>query len=46
MRGDRQLALQALLMDPMTYSMEMDTAEKMLDEMLQAQRNWLPRFFG
>jgi alpha-galactosidase len=45
MHGDRKLALQALLMDPLTYSMEIDTAGKMLDEMLMAQEVWLPRFF-
>jgi len=45
MKGDRKLALQALLMDPLTYSMEIDTASKMLDEMLMAQKVWLPRFF-
>ena len=45
MKGDRQLALQALLMDPLTYSMDIDTARKMLDEMILAQKVWLPRFF-
>jgi alpha-galactosidase/6-phospho-beta-glucosidase family protein len=45
MKGDRTLALQALLMDPLTYSMEIDSASKMLDEMLMAQKVWLPRFF-
>ena len=46
MSGSRQLALQALLMDPMVYSMEIDTVGMMLDEMLQAQKIWLPRFFN
>lgn len=45
MNGDRKLALQALLMDPTIYSMEIDTVSKMLDEMLIAQRVWLPHFF-
>ncbi|MBU7004170.1 MAG: hypothetical protein HXS50_01290 [Theionarchaea archaeon] len=45
MKGDRQLALQALLMDPLSYSLEIGTARKMLDEMLEAQRIWLPSFF-
>jgi len=45
MRGDRRLALQALLMDPMCYSLDIETAGKMLDEMIEAQRAWLPRFF-
>jgi alpha-galactosidase len=46
MTGDRKLALQALLMDPLIYSMEIDAASRMLDEMLEAQRQWLPRFFS
>jgi alpha-galactosidase len=46
MKGDRNLALQALLTDPLTYSLEIETAQKMLDEMLEAQRVWLPRFFS
>ncbi len=45
MTGDRRLALQALLMDPLVYSMEIDEVGKMLDEMLLAQKVWLPRFF-
>ena len=45
MNGDRNLALQALLTDPLVYSMEIDEVGKMLDEMLQAQRIWLPRVF-
>lgn len=45
MNGDRKLALQALLMDPTVYSMEIDTVNNMLDEMLMAQRVWLPHFF-
>jgi alpha-galactosidase/6-phospho-beta-glucosidase family protein len=32
-------------MDPLTYSIEIDAASKMLDEMLMAQKVWLPRFF-
>ena len=46
MTGDRKLALQALLLDPMVYSMDLATAGKMLDEMLMAQRDALPRFFA
>lgn len=45
MKGDRKLALQALLMDPLSYSMDIETVRKMLDEMLMAQKVWLPRFF-
>jgi alpha-galactosidase len=46
MDGDRTLALQALLTDPLVYSMEINEVGKMLDEMLEAQRVWLPRFFN
>lgn len=46
MRGDRSLALQALLMDPLVYSMDIRDAGRMLDEMLVAQKKWLPRFFS
>ena len=46
MKGDRKLALQALLMDPNVYSLEIDVVSKMLDEMLITQRVWLPRFFN
>ena len=46
MKGDRKLALQALLMDPLVYSMEIKHASQMLDEMLLAQKVWLPRFFN
>ncbi len=43
LRGDRNLALQALLNDPLLQ--EVDGAERMLDEMLEANREYLPRFF-
>jgi len=46
MQGDRKLALQALLLDPDVYSLEIQEASQMLDEMLLAQRVWLPRFFA
>ena len=41
--GDKQLALQALVNDPMITVI--DDAEAMLDEMLIANRQYLPRFF-
>lgn len=46
MKGDRGLALQALLMDPLMYSFDVDEAGQMLDEMLEASRPVLPRFFA
>jgi 6-phospho-beta-glucosidase len=43
-KGDRNLALQALLMDEMAIWPE--KAAAMLDEMLEASRELLPQFFG
>lgn len=45
MQGDRQLALQALALDPLTYTLDLEETESMLDEMLEASRPVLPRFF-
>jgi alpha-galactosidase/6-phospho-beta-glucosidase family protein len=44
--GNRQYALQALLLDPMCYHMEIAKIESMLAELLEANRKWLPAFFG
>ncbi len=41
--GDRKLALEALLAHPLVG--DWDVAEKLLDEMLEANRAYLPRFF-
>jgi len=41
--GDRRLALQALMVDEMAIRPEL--AEKMLDELLAASRDYLPQFF-
>jgi alpha-galactosidase len=46
LKGDRHLALQALALDPLTYSLDLKETEKMLDEMLLASRPALPRFFN
>ena len=40
--GDRGLALQALLLDPVVHSVE--AAKKVLDEILQLQADYLPQF--
>jgi len=42
-KGDRKLALQALLLDEMAILP--DQAEAMLDDMLEASKPLLPRFF-
>ena len=45
-RGDRGLALQALLNDPLCGAVrDFRHIEKMLDELLRANRKWLPLFF-
>jgi alpha-galactosidase len=41
--GDRNLALQALLLDGYIDSVE--TAEKLLKDMLQAEKDWLPKYW-
>lgn len=42
--GDKKLALQALVNDPLLT--DIDSAEPLLDEMLSANRPFLPRFFA
>jgi len=44
MKGDRKLALQILLNDPLVR--DLDDTEKMLNEMIEATKDYLPRFFG
>lgn len=41
--GDRRTALQAFLMDPLTR--EFDDTERMMEELLEANREYLPQFF-
>ncbi|MHB0875628.1 MAG: family 4 glycosyl hydrolase [Anaerolineae bacterium] len=43
--GDRTQALQALLLDPMCYHLEIPRIEAMVDELLEANRDWLPEFY-
>jgi alpha-galactosidase/6-phospho-beta-glucosidase family protein len=43
LKGDKQMAFQALLNDPLTR--DIDAAAKMLDEMLAATKEYLPQFF-
>jgi len=42
--GDKQAALQVLLNDPLIR--DFDDAVKMLDEMIEATKKYLPQFFG
>jgi len=44
--GDRSLALQVLLNDPLCGALrDVRHAKRMLEELLQANRRWLPQFF-
>ena len=45
MKGDRQLALQALYLDPITSEMSMNELGRLLDDLLEANKVWLPRFY-
>jgi alpha-galactosidase/6-phospho-beta-glucosidase family protein len=42
--GDRKTALQAFLMDPLAR--EFDDAERMMEELLEANKEYLPQFFS
>jgi alpha-galactosidase len=43
--GDRQLALEAFLLDPLlAATLEVSSTERLLDEMLEANAGFLPRF--
>jgi len=43
--GNRALALQVLLNDPLSCRLTVDQAQSMLAELLEANRIWLPIFF-
>ncbi|MDD3949002.1 MAG: hypothetical protein PHT43_06020, partial [Anaerolineaceae bacterium] len=42
-QGDRQLAIQSLLLDPVID--DLDLAKEILDEILQTNKEYLPQFF-
>jgi alpha-galactosidase len=44
--GSRKLAMQALLNEPLLGSLTITKRSRMLDEMLLANRAWLPQFFA
>ena len=45
-KGDRDLALRAMLLDPLCGTVKRyGDLERMLDKMLKAERRWLPQFF-
>lgn len=43
--GDRNLALQVLLNDPLSSRLNVAQASQLLDEMLEANQRYLPKFF-
>ncbi len=46
MSGSRELALQVLLNDPLSSRLTIPQAKKMLEELLEANKAYLPAFFG
>lgn len=42
--GDRDMVVQAMLVSPLLH--DKDAAEVLADELLEAQKDWLPQFFG
>ena len=45
MSGNREIALQVLLNDPLSSRLTVSQARQMLEELLEANRVWLSRFF-
>jgi alpha-galactosidase len=45
MTGSRELALQVLLNDPLSSRLTVDQARQMLEDLLEGNRQYLPRFF-
>ena len=43
--GDRDLAVQAMSLDPLSAGADFSEIGEMTDELLMANRQWLPRFF-
>jgi len=46
MSGSRETALQVLLQDPLSSRLTIPQAKKMLEELLEANKAYLPTFFG
>ncbi len=45
MTGSRELALQVLLNDPLSSRLTIPQAREMLEELLEANKQYLPKFF-
>ena len=46
MEGDREKVLQAMIADPLNNNNDYREISAMLDELMEANRQWLPQFFG
>ncbi len=46
LNGDRRLLLEAMSLDPSTGTMDFGRIPALCDELLNANRKWLPRFFA
>jgi len=45
MQGNREIALQVLLNDPLSSRLKINAARQMLDELLKSNKKYLPGFF-
>ncbi len=45
MEGSRELALQALCLEPMCHSMKISEIRSMMNDLLESQPEWVPNFF-
>jgi len=46
LNGDRKLLVQAMSLDPSTGTMDFRKIPQLCDDLLNANKKWLPRFFG
>ena len=46
LRGDRKLLIEAMSLDPSTGTMDFGRVPELCDDLLRANRKWLPRFFA
>ena len=45
LKGDRKLLVEAMSLDPSTGTMDFGQVPELCDDLLRANRKWLPRFF-
>ena len=46
LKGDRKLLVEAMSLDPSTGTMDFGRVPELCDDLLRANRKWLPRFFA